>query len=292
MSLSVKITKLTKNKTMKTAIIYTRVASYENKKEALRSLKAQENECRRAIKSNRSYELAENGVYQDIGCSATDMERPGLKNMLSRAQEDTSVGAIYVKDIERLSRSVADHLTIQALLQKHGVILISVSQPGFADTPDMRFMNIVVAGVNKLQSQITSRKTTRSLMQKFNDGWWPMTAPMGYLNTHDPANKSRRVIGIDPVRAPLIAKLFKLYATGKYSLSQVREKLHEQGLRTHDGKKMPLSKLHKIVDNGRFYAGIMRWRGMEKVGNHKPIIKKNMAARCLKIKNKAQTSSH
>lgn len=276
---------LTHNRdTMKKALIYCRVSTEEQAGDERHSLKTQLHLCEKAIEDGGEFKLAKDGVYRDPGRSATNMNRPGLQDMLERIQSDKTIGAVFVQDTDRIARNANDHLTIKALLLKHDVKLISVSQPGLEDTPEGNFMDLVIAGVNQLQSQITSRKTVKSLTQKFEEGWWPTRAPFGYLNIGDPKDETSRVIGIDPIRAPLIAEIFKLYATGNYSLLEVRDMVHKQGLRTQAGKRVALSKMNEIIDGGHFYWGLMRWRGMEKIGNHKPIIDKETADRCLAIK--------
>lgn len=269
---------------MKKALIYCRVSTEEQAGDERHSLKTQLHLCEKAVEDGGKFKLAKEGVYRDPGRSATNMNRPGLQDMLMRIQEDKTIGAVFIQDTDRIARNVGDHLTIKSLLKKHDVELVSVSQSGLEDTPEGNFMDVVIAGVNELQSQITSRKTIKSLTQKFEEGWWPTKAPLGYLNIGDPKDETRRVIGIDPIRAPLIAEIFKLYATGNYSLLEVRDMVHKQGLRTQAGKRVALSKMNEIIDGRHFYWGLMRWRGMEKIGSHKPLIDKDTADRCLAIK--------
>lgn len=264
---------------MKKALIYCRVSTEEQAGEERHSLKTQLRLCERAIQEGDEFRLAKEGVYKDPGRSATNMERPGLQDMLIRIQDDKSIGAVFIQDTDRLARNANDHLTIKALLQKNGVKLISVSQPGLVDTPEGNFLDLMIAGVNQLQSQITSRKTTKSLAQKFDEGWWPTKAPFGYLNIGDPNNDSKRIIGTDPIRAALVAEIFKLYATGNYSVLEVRDIVHKQGLRTQAGKRVALSKMGEILECP-FYYGEMRWRGLVKTGNHEPIIEKDLFYRC------------
>ena len=154
---------------MKNALIYCRVSTEEQAEDGHHSLKTQLKLCKRQIEEFDQYKLAPDGVYEDPGRSATTMNRPGLQDLLLRVQEDKTINAVFVQDTDRLARNANDHLTIKALLQKHEVELISVSQPGITDSPEGNFMDLVIAGVNQLQSQITARKTIKSLEQKFWD---------------------------------------------------------------------------------------------------------------------------
>lgn len=267
---------------MNKALIYCRVSTDEQAGDERHSLKTQLRLCERGIEDTKTYKLADDGVYKDPGKSATNMNRPGLQDMLIRIQEDKSIGAVFVQDTDRLARNASDHLTIKALLRKHGVELISVSQPGLENTPEGNFMDLIIAGVNQLQSQITSRKTLKSMEQKYKDGWWPTRAPMGYINSGSPNDEKKRIITTDQMRAPLIAELFKMYATGDYSLIELRDLFYKKGLVTSVGKRVAMSKMFEMV-KCHFYYGSMRWRGMTDIGNHEAIITKELFDKCQRV---------
>ena len=134
-------------------------------------------------------------------------------------------------------------------------------------------MDLVIAGVNQLQSQITSRKTLKSLEQKFWDGWWPTGTPVGYLNAGDPDDEKKRIVIVDEQRAPLVQEAFNMYVTGDYSVYEVRDALFKKGLTSKSGIRIAHSKMIEIMKNP-FYYGEMRWRGLVTKGRHKPLIDK------------------
>lgn len=143
-------------------------------------------------------------------------------------------------------------------------------------------MDLVIAGVNQLQSQITSRKTLKSMEQKYKDGWWPTRAPMGYINSGSPDDEKKRIITTDTFRAPLIAELFKMYATGDYSLIELRDLFYKKGLVTSVGKRVAMSKMFEMV-KCHFYYGAMHWRGMTDIGKHEAIITKELFDKCQRV---------
>jgi DNA invertase Pin-like site-specific DNA recombinase len=182
---------------MEHALIYCRVSTEEQAEDGHHSLATQLKLCKRAIEESNKYKLANDGVFEDPGRSATNMNRPGLQDMLLRIQDDKAVKAVFIQDTDRLARNALDHMQIKAIMKKHDVELFSVSQPGISDSPEGNFMDLVIAGVNQLQSQITSRKTLKSLEQKFWDGWWPTGVAVGYLNAGDPNDEKKRIIVVD-----------------------------------------------------------------------------------------------
>src|SRR3989344_7033250 len=268
---------------MEKALIYCRVSTEEQAKDGRLSLKTQQNLCEKAVEANDKYVLAIDGVFIDAGKSATNMNRAGLQDMLIRVDEDEDIGAVFVLDTDRLARNALDHMTIKALLEKKGVKLFSVSQPGIENTPEGNFMDLIIAGVNQRQTQITSRKTLKSMEQKFNDGWWVTRAPIGYFNAGEKENSDKRIITIDPTRAPLIAEAFKMYSTGGYSVLDIRDALYKKGFVTSSGKMPAISLMYEILECP-FYYGEMRWRGLIKMGKHKPIITREQFERCQQVK--------
>jgi len=268
---------------MKKALIYSRVSTEEQAKDGRHSLKTQRRLCEKAIEDSGEYKLASDGVFEDPGRTATNMNRPALQDLLIRVQEDKSIGAVFVQDTDRLARNVGDHLTIKAMLKKQDATLFSVSQPNIKDDAEGRMMDLIVAGFNQFQSDITSRKTIKSLENKFNGGDWITRAPLGYLNVGEKNDEDKRTIIVDKEKASLIAEFFKVYATGTYSVFELREKFYKKGLTGFTGRKMAKATFFRILDNP-FYYGEMRWRGLVKKGNHKPLITKELFDRCQQVK--------
>ena len=97
-------------------------------------------------------------------------------------------------------------------------------------------------------------------------GDWPHQAPLGYTN-----NKATRLVELDANKAPLIQRLFELYSSGKYSLSRLRDKIHLEGLASRTGKRLSKSMVEAILKNP-FYYGEFVWSGNKYIGNHKPVV--------------------
>lgn len=257
--------------TMQNALIYCRVSTEEQADKGL-SLGVQEKLCQSHAKSNGLRVIA---VYRDEGKSGTTLDRPALKDLLIKCKEDKSIGAVIVQETDRLARNTKDHLTIRAILRKAGVKLISVAQPMLDDSPEGNMIDTILASVNQFQSDISGRKVRRALQEKFNQGWWPGWAPLGYLNVtigdDGDDQKARRIIVKDPQRWHLIQEAFKLYLTGNYSADEVNDILYRKGLRSKSGTKVPHSIMVRTLKSP-FYVGLMVWKGQRKMGKHPPMI--------------------
>ncbi|MCA9730921.1 MAG: recombinase family protein [Deferribacteres bacterium] len=253
------------------ALIYCRVSTEEQAREGF-SLDAQEKFCRTFAKQN-NFRVVE--VYRDEGKSGTKLNRPALQDALDFCKRNKNINILLVQETDRLARNTKDHLTIKAILQKSDVKLISVAQPMLDDSPEGNMIDTILASVNQFQSDINSRKIKKALQEKFEEGWFPGTAPIGYQNItleeENSGRKAKRIIQPDPDRWPLLQIGFKMYLTGNYSADEVNDILYEKGLRSLSGKKVAHSVITDALRNP-FYCGIMRWKQQERTGKHKPMI--------------------
>ncbi|MCI0706090.1 MAG: recombinase family protein [Ignavibacteriae bacterium] len=149
---------------MPNALVYCRVSTEEQAVKGF-SLDVQEKLCRDFAGRN-GYDPI--GVYRDEGRSGTSLDRPALKDLLQRCQQQKDISAVIVQETDRLARNTKDHLTIRAVLQKANVKLISVAQPMLDDSPEGNMIDTILASVNQFQSDINSRKTKKSLQEKFD----------------------------------------------------------------------------------------------------------------------------
>ncbi len=270
---------------MNKALIYARVSTEEQSKEG-QSIEAQIKLCREYAKDN-DFTVPDDGVYADRGKSALTTNRPELQSLLHRCDEDDAISAVLVMDTDRLARNTLDHLSIKTLLRKKGIRVISISQPMIDDSPEGRFIDVVLASANALQSGITGRKTSKVMLEKVKHGWWAGPAPHGYINAKNENPVSaydKRIVKPDPNTADLISKMFDLYASGRYNLKQLTAKMNVLGLRSANGYEMHVSSVHNMLSNP-FYYGTMIWKDKKYQGKHEPLTDKETWERCQRIMN-------
>ena len=71
----------------------------------------------------------------------------------------------------------------------------------------------------------------KGMREKAEQGGFPGKVPVGCIN-----NKETHLVEIDPQMAPFIRKLYQWYASGMYSLTDLRHKCVEQGSQ-HDRRR-------------------------------------------------------
>lgn len=103
-------------------------------------------------------------------------------------------------------------------------------------------------------------------------GIYPFGAPLGYQN-----NGGNKPKTIDPVRGPLVKRVFELYASGEHSYKTLLIAMKEMGLRTNGGTAVSKGSLEAMLGNP-FYAGIIKIKksGTVYAGVHEPLIPANL----------------
>lgn len=281
---------------MQACLAYFRVST-EEQASLGQSIETQKRLCLKWAKDN-DYTIV--GEFIDEGKSATSLNRPALKEMLARCQEDKTIKAVLVQDTDRLARNTLDHLTIKSILQKVGIEVISISQPMIDSSPEGNLIDTIIASVNTFQSQITGRKTSKVLEQKAKIGWWPGgVPPLGYRNienTNSTSSLDRKIIDLDPVTSPYMKRAFDLYSTGQYSAQKLADLLYGDGLRSKTGGTIHDSVLINYLQNP-FYVGLMRWRNEVLPGKHPTLISREVFDQCQEVlkahnQNASRTRKH
>jgi site-specific DNA recombinase len=249
------------------AVIYLRVSTKEQAEEGY-SIPAQAEACRRFI-ADRGWELADE--YIDRGESARTADRPQLQAMLARLAEDASIDCLVVHKLDRLARNLEDHAAVRAALRKAGVLLHSVTE-SLEDSASGKLVEGILASIAEFYSANLGQEIRKGMDQKAAQGGWPVRAPFGYRNVRrdGPGRRGESVLEPDQ-QAPIVAWAFERYATGSLSLAALTEALAEKGLRNRLGNPPGISAIHRMLRNP-VYAGVVRWKGVERDGIHPPLI--------------------
>lgn len=253
---------------MKNALAYARVSTKEQAEKGL-SIPAQLKAIREYA-SSHGFKILEE--YVDEGESAKTADRPAFKKMIKRCQKDKSIEAVIVHKIDRFSRNNIDFYAYKAILKKEGVRLLSVTE-NIEETPSGEFIENVLVAMAQFYSSNLAEEVLKGMKEKFERGEWPVKAPIGYKNVRD--DKSHSEVVEDKNTSYLIKQMFKLYATGQYSLGSLSEEMSKRGLKTKNGKLLSPESVKKILKN-KFYIGKMVMWNEEVQGKHKPIIEESL----------------
>ncbi len=260
----------------KRAVLYLRVSTKEQARKGGEaegySIPAQRAACHAKAESLGAIVVEE---FVDAGESGRSMRRPALQQLLRYVREN-EVDLMVVHKLDRLARSLNDHVKIMAELDETGVEPHSCSEQ-IDNSPGGKLMRTIMAGMAEFYSDNLATEILKGSEQKAQSGGTIGRAPIGYLNVRKIENDVEiRTVEIDPVRAPLVTWAFETYATGDWSLHDLVDELERKGLETiGTGKRAPgplyLSHLHRVLIHP-YYKGIVRYRGAEHPGKHPPLV--------------------
>jgi site-specific DNA recombinase len=239
------------------------------------SIRAQRDYCQRKA-ADMGVQLIDE--YIDRGKSARTAGRPALQAMLARIKEDTDIQYVFVHKLDRLARNREDDVQIGLLLAKNGVRLVSCTE-NIDNTPSGRLVHGIMADIAEWYSANLSQEAKKGMVKKAEVGGTPGLAPLGYVNTRlkiTELGKDIGVVAVDEKYAPIITECFKLYDSGRCTLTEVTAHANDQGLRLPANKRLPERQLarqnmQRILRN-RYYTGWLRFNGVEYRGTHPALI--------------------
>ena len=253
---------------MNKALLYVRVSSKEQEKEGY-SLDAQEKLGREYAKK-RGLEIVR---MWKVSESAWKQERTAFNQLIEHSKRHSEIDHIIFDITDRMTRNDFDKLKIYTLIKEFDkTIHFSRTNKiiNKSSGSDDEFMFDIEVAVAKKMSNDISRKAKMGMLEKAEQGEYPSTAPIGYMN-----NKTNGLIEVDPEKAPFIEMAFKEMASGNYSLNTLSEKLYRAGLRSKKGMKVLKAALAHLLKNP-FYYGSFHWTGKLYQGIHQPLISKEL----------------
>ena len=227
------------------AVIYARYSSEGQREE---SIDGQIRECMEYCKQNGMTVVKE---YIDRALSAKTDNRPDFQRMI----KDSAKGlfdVVVVWKLDRFARNRYDSAHYKAALKKNGVRVISAKE-NIADGPEGIILESMLEGMAEYYSAELSVKVIRghtenALKCKYNGG----TPTFGFAID---ANKQYQP---DPVTAPIVLDIFKMYDTGS-TMKQIMDHLNALGVTTVRGKPADLNFISGILHN-RKYIGEYKYR--------------------------------
>lgn len=272
----------------KKAVIYYRVSTEDQAQFGV-SLEQQKKNCVSYAEANH-IEVVK--MFHDDGESAKTVDRPGLQEMLKFcAQKGRGIDCLMVYKVDRLSRNVNDYSNILVFLSKLGIKLISTTE-AIDETPTGKFIGNIMAASAQFDNDIKSQRVTACMREKLEQGIWCWKAPFGYLNGRDETN--RKTIVLDEKRAPIIRWAFEQYATGSYTLEEIRREINKKGLRAWKGGEVSSQLMNRII-TCKFFIGVMTSKGEDlDNGTHERLISEELFYKCqavLRRNNKADNIS-
>lgn len=244
--------------------------STEDEDHQILSIQSQIQELRRYAEREKLRVVA----MKEEAKSAKTPGRPVFNAMLKEIERGHANG-ILAWHPDRLARNALDGGQIIQLLDTGTLADMRFPTYTFENTSQGKFMLAIMFGQSKYYVDSLSENVRRGNRTKREMGWLPNMAPIGYLNARSQAGE--KIVTADPDRFLLIQKLWRLFLTGSYSVTQLLDIATDQmGLRTLQRKRrggMPLviSGLYRLLTNP-FYAGHIVHQGQWYQGKHPAMV--------------------
>jgi DNA invertase Pin-like site-specific DNA recombinase len=198
--------------------------------------------------------------------TAAKLGRPIFNQMLKALKQGRADGVIIHK-IDRSARNLKDWADLGELIDS-GIEVHFANESLDLHSRGGRLSADIQAVVASDYIRNLREETRKGFYGRLKQGLYPRPAPVGYLDCGKGQPKA-----VDPTQGPLVKKTFELYATGKWGLNALAEKMHALGLRNKNGKKVTRNGLSKLLHNP-FYLGVIKvqTQGETYAGQHHPII--------------------
>jgi len=260
------------------AVIYARVSSREQEETGY-SLPAQE-KLLKEYAERKGFEVVK--VFSISESASGKRQRQIFNEMLSFVKRN-NIKVILCEKVDRLTRNLKDAVLIDEWLEKDAERQVHLVKDSLILHKNSRSQEKLNWGIRVILAknyiENLSEEIKKGQMEKISQGWLPGIPPLGYKLV---GSEGRKIPVIDEERAPLIRKMFELYATGNYSLEKLVEIMWKEGLRTKRGNKLCKSRMAYLLSHP-FYYGKIRWNGRLYDGKHEPLISKELFDRVQRV---------
>ena len=231
--------------------------------------------------------------YVEPGFSGQSIDkRPVFRQMLARIIDQGDVEYVIIDMRSRAFRNHFEATMVKHQLAKLGVKLVSAKED-FGEGIMADAMEAVTDIFNEIQVRLNGQDIKSKMGNKARDGGTIGRAKLGYLNvrvtTEGPNGERReiRTVALDPDRHEFVTLAFELFATGRYTLDTLQEKLEDLGLRSRATARWPSGPVsrHKIGEmlRDRYYLGTVEYEGIEYEGQHQPLVSVELFERVQRV---------
>lgn len=211
--------------------IYARVSTLEESQET--SYEIQQTELKtRAEALYPKEELYK--IYGDQGISGSKEERPGFQAMVADA-ETGKFQRIITKSISRFARNTRILLSYLERLEKAGVSVLFLEENIDTEKGNSKFLLTILGAVAEMERENTQSHIRESyeLRRAAGKPAHPFATPYGY-------KRENGVTEVDPEKAKIVKRIFKLYVEENMAASRIARILNNEGVsvpRPHASKK-------------------------------------------------------
>jgi site-specific DNA recombinase len=220
--------------------------------------------------------------YLDFESGRAAGTRPGFQRLV----EDAIAGrfeCVLVYHSSRFARNTIEAKQYKRLLRRElGIEVVSATQPlgGDADDPAAFLTESVHEIFDEYYSVSLSFWVKMGLKEKARQGLLTGSLPWGYRKG------AEAIAEPDPARAPVVRRIFELYASGRHTDRTLAEWLNSEGQRTAKGRLFGADTVREMLCNAAYcgYVSARRDRSKQIRGLHEPLVEEDLFDRVQEIR--------
>lgn len=216
---------------MKTAAIYTRVSSDQQKEN--KTIDSQVDELLR-FAEQQGYLVPEEYIFRDEGYSGAILVRPGLEKVRDLSAEG-QIQVVLIYSPDRLSRNYAYQVVLMDEFTSYGVEVLFINSPK-ADTPEEALLLQFQGMISEYERAMIKERSRRGKRFKAKSGVVNVLggAPYGYNYIRKTEDAAAYYL-INETQSLVVQDIFKQYAEEFLSIGAITRKLNEQRVPTSKG---------------------------------------------------------
>jgi DNA invertase Pin-like site-specific DNA recombinase len=184
--------------------------------------------------------------YVDEGLSGiSTKKRKHFNEMIEDAKEDL-FDLIITKEISRFARNTLDSLQYTRELLGLGVGVFFQNDNINTLDEDAELRLTIMSSIAQDELRKLSSRIKFGHQQAIKSG-----VVLGNSRIFGYKKEGKRLV-IDEAQAPMVRDLFRLYATGEYSMKQLEVMFYNQGYRNYNGNKIAHTTMSGIISNPKY----------------------------------------
>ncbi len=204
-------------------------------------------------------------IFSDDGFSGADPNRPALQEMINKAKQE-GVNLIVIAHSSRFYRDSMLSEIAYRDLQKHGIKIISTSQPNYYEEDgdfQRKLIRTILDAFDEYERSLIAYRLKNGKRKKAELGGFHGGFVFGYRSRGGK-------LEINEAESKVVKEIFKLKRKKRMKLTKIAEHLNSNGVKTRLHGSWHASTVRSILNNP-IYAGRIRFGGKIYIGVHEAL---------------------